>query len=369
VNLKKIYIFNSLFGCILLLTNCNKEEVEDQPKPQNIYEATPYTVVLPFYIAQMPIPENNPLTVEGINLGRHLFWDKNLSRNSTISCGSCHLQFANFSDTSQYSMGVDGIPSKRHSMPLINLAWSSTLFWDGRAASIEEQIFEPVPNHIEMDLPWQQAVERLNGKPEYRTMFYEAYGSESIDSVKVSLAIAQFLRTMVSFNSKYDKWYTGQAQLTASELSGLELFQKEGGDPEIFPGGQFGGDCFHCHGGSLDFFTDYQFHNNGLDSIFEDEGLAIVTGSALDIGRFKTPTLRNIELSAPYMHDGRFKTLEEVIEHYNSGGHPSPTIDPFMKNVYGGLGLTTQSKIDLINFIKTLTDQDFVNNPLFQDPN
>ena len=362
----------------MVLVNCQKEdetikqipsnEIESVCGPVDLSQTNPYTVVLPFYISQMPIPLNNPLTEEGINLGRFLFWDKNLSRNNTISCGSCHLPSYNFSDSAKYSLGVDGVASNRHAMPLINLAWSSTLFWDGRASSIERQIFEPVPNHIEMDLKWADAVERIKQNPEYVTMFQLAFGSECVDSVRVSFAIAQFLRTMVSFNSKFDKWYTGQVQLTPSELSGLELFQKEGGDPEVVVGGQFGGDCFHCHGGALDFFTDYQFHNNGIDSILTDQGRATVSGNSIDIGRFKTPTLRNVELSAPYMHDGRFSTLEEVIEHYNSGGHPSPTIDPFMKYVSGGLGLSPQSKTDIINFIKTLTDQEFVNNPKFQDP-
>jgi cytochrome c peroxidase len=173
---------------------------------------------------------------------------------------------------------------------------------------------------------------------------------------------------MVSGNSDFDRAQYGPEQLDISEQNGLFLFLAEGGDPNVFPGGQNGGDCFHCHGGALVLFTDQQFHNNGLDTVFTDLGRAEVNGSSFSEGQFKTPTLRNIALSAPYMHDGRFETLEEVIEHYNTGGHPSLTIDPLMKFQGVGLGLSEQDVYDLVAFLETLTDEDFINNPDFQDP-
>lgn len=203
----------------------------------------------------------------------------------------------------------------------------------------------------------------------YQDMFAAAFGTPCVDSLRVTYAIAQFVRTMISSNSKFDKAYRyGLAQLSPAENRGLELFLAEGGDPNFNPGGQFGGDCFHCHGGGLIQFTDQQFHNNGPDSVFTDPGREDVSGSPYDRGLFKTPSLRNVELSAPYMHDGRFATLREVVGHYNSGGHSSATIDPMMKFPGVGLGLSEQDVDDLVLFLKTLTDTSFVHNPKFQDP-
>ena len=174
---------------------------------------------------------------------------------------------------------------------------------------------------------------------------------------------------MVSANSRFDRAQYGPEQLTIQEQLGLELFLAEGGDPEVFPGGQNGGDCFHCHGGSLTLFTDQQFHNNGIDSVFTDDlGREEVTGNPLTRGQFKTSTLRNIALTAPYMHDGRFATLEEVVQHYNEGGHPSSTLDPLMKFPGVGLGLSEQDVDALVAFLETLTDEEFIQNPDFQDP-
>jgi cytochrome c peroxidase len=173
---------------------------------------------------------------------------------------------------------------------------------------------------------------------------------------------------MISADSDFDKQRIGQYTFTPEEEHGFELFLAEGGSPEDVPGGQFGADCFHCHGHGAMQMTDYLFHNNGLDAEFTDLGVGGITGNAADMGRFKTPSLRNIELTGPYMHDGRFQTLEEVVDHYNSGGVYSPTIDPFMKFSSGGLQLSDQSKADLIAFLKCLTDTEFINNPAFSDP-
>ncbi len=280
-----------------------------------------------------------------------------------MSCGGCHNPDNAFTDVNKFSKGVDGIEGTRNSMPLFNLGYQRFYFWDGRAKTLEDQILEPVPNPIEMHQSWQRSAEKLAASTEYRQLFGKAFGDEIIDSIRVSKAIAQFLRTLVSSNSKFDKYRRGEATLTPEEFAGLDLFQKEGGDPDVVTGGQNGADCFHCHGFGDMQFSDFLLHNNGLDSVFTDKGAGGVTGRPQDMGRFKAPSLRNLSYTAPYMHDGRFQTLEQVIEHYNSGGHKSTTVDPFMKYTTGGLTLSPQAKQQLIAFLKTLNDPGFVQDP------
>lgn len=330
--------------------------------------ATPYTIDIPPFFPPMDIPADNPMTVEGIELGRFLFWEKMLSLDNSISCGSCHLPEAGFSDPAQFSTGVTGEQGNRQSMALVNLGWARDYFWDGRAPTLEEQIHEPIPNPIEMNQPWVDALEKLRTADLYPPMFEEAFGTPEITELRTRKAIAQFLRTLISADSNFDKWRRGEYTLTESEFRGYELFLKEGGDPETVVGGEFGADCFHCHVEAGMQFSDYLPHNNGLDSVFDDLGFGGITGNPLENGKFKTPSLRNIEFTAPYMHDGRFSSLEEVIDHYDSGGLPSETVDPFMKYQDGGLMLSDQSKQDLINFLLTLSDESFLTNPAFQDP-
>lgn len=361
-----------------VVVSCNSDDEDeclDAGKAANLCEVvpdigTPYELEVPYFFPQPNIPDFNPLTVEKVELGRYLFWEKDLSRNNTVSCGSCHFPEGSFADNSAVSVGLYGETGNRSSMPLINMAWSTSFFWDGRAATLEEQIIEPVINPIEMDMTWAEAVERIEGDSLYQALFTAAYGTPCVDSLRMSHAMAHFIRTMISANSKFDKArYYGQGQLTLSEIRGMELFMAEGGDPETVPGGQGGGDCFHCHGGSLTLFTDNLFHNNGLDSVITDDlGREEFTGFVYDRGLFRTPTLRNIALTAPYMHDGRLLSLEEVMEHYNSGGHDSPTLDPLMKFPGEGLGLSPQDVDDLINFMESLTDTDFIENEAFHDP-
>jgi cytochrome c peroxidase len=259
-------------------------------------------------------------------------------------------------------------------MAIVNLGWATSYFWDGRSTSLEEQILEPVSHPDEMALPWKDAVLKLQNmttseETNYPNRFAVAFGTSEITPDLVTKAIAQFLRTMVSSDSKFDLWRRGETSFTDEEFAGYEMFLREGGDPETTPGGQFGGDCFHCHSEAGLQFSDYLFRNNGLDSTFiNDPGFAGVSGNPLDSGRFKTPTLRNIALTAPYMHDGRFQTLDDVIDHYNSGGLPSTTIDPFMKYNSGGLMLSAVQKQRLIAFLHTLTDTAFVSDSRFQDP-
>jgi len=337
--------------------------------PSDGSAGTPYELDVPFFFSAPVIPADNPLTVEGVDLGRHLFWETALSRNNAISCGSCHAPEAAFSDNAKFSVGVHGHLTRRNSMAIMNLAWNNKFFWDGRALTLEEQLLEPVAHPQEMDLTWPEAVSRIAESPLYQEKFTGAFGTPCVDSVRITYALAQFIRTMISADSKFDRALrTGGAVLTISEQRGLELFLAEAGDPQIFPGGQNGGDCFHCHGGALIEFTDHGFHNNGLDSVLTDLGRAEVTGQPYDAGVFKTPSLRNIALTAPYMHDGRFATLREVIEHYNSGGHPSPTLDPLMKMQGTGLGLSEVAIDDLVHFLETLTDTEFVANESFSNP-
>lgn len=347
---------------------CGKDKEPGPPGP-TAFSPTPYDLDIPSYFPPMPIPPDNPTTVEGVELGRYLFYEEMLSGDNTQSCGSCHAAAYAFTDNGQqFSTGIDGIQGDRNSMALINLGWGQFFFWDGRAATLEDQVLEPVVNPIEMHETWPNAVAKLQANAAYRDLFHAAFGTYEPDSLLAAKAIAQFLRTMISKNSKYDKVKRFEQAFTSDEAQGFFLFESEGGLPPLVPGGQGGADCFHCHNASGSLFTDEQIHNNGLDSVFSDLGYGGVTGLPQDMGRFKTPTLRNVALTAPYMHDGRFQTLEEVIDHYDSGGHPSPTVDAFMKYTQGGLQLTPQKKQQILAFLHALTDMDFVNDPRFQDP-
>lgn len=329
---------------------------EDPPVPEETWDPTPYQLEIPPGFPDMEIPEDNPMTVEGVQLGRRLFYDPILSADNTQSCASCHNQVFSFTDNgSRFSTGIDGIEGTRNSMAVINVGWMDTFFWDGRDASLEEQALEPIPNPIEMHQSWPDAVDKIKNHPQYPDLFFDAFGTREIDSMHVVKAIAQFERTMISSDTKWDRYLRGEYELTQAESKGFEIFFTEKGD------------CFHCHSTIL--YTDNLFHNNGLDSEFTDKGLFDVTVNENDIGKFKTPTLRNVEFTAPYMHDGRFETLEEVIDFYSEGLQFSPTIDPLMKNVnQGGIQLTDDEKQSLIAFIKTLSDTTFINNPEFSNP-
>ncbi len=357
---------------VVLMASCRREPPEfvPPPFPPGNNTPTPYVLEIPAGFPQMAIPPDNPMTVEGVKLGRHLFYEARLSGNNSMSCGSCHGQDAAFTDSEQFSTGIDGIQGTRNSMSIVNLGWEDRFFWDGRAHSLEEQIFFPVTDPIEMHETWPGAVAKLQVDEAYVALFDDAFGTTTIDSVLVSKAIAQFMRTMISGNSKFDKFMRGELQLDPPEQLGFLLTQMEGGDPALGLGGQWGADCFHCHPHGGGRFTDGILRNNGLDGegTWPDLGAGQVSGLPQDFGKFKTPTLRNVTLTAPYMHDGRFATLEEVIDHYDSGGHPSSTIDPNMKFSQGGLALTAEKKQQLIAFLHTLTDWDFVADERFSDP-
>lgn len=340
---------------ILSFFACKKEKIQNPPIKSG---PTYIQLDIPQGFPAMVIPEDNPFTKEGIELGRKLFYEKKLSGNNTLSCGSCHSPSLGFSDSSKFSVGIDGVAGKRQSMALINLGWANRYFWDGRATTLEEQAFFPVRDTIELHETWPNAVAKLQADSEYPALFESAFGTTTIDSNLVAKAIAQFERTLISGNSKFDKILRFEMGFTPQEANGYSLFNS-----------LTGGDCFHCHGGVLT--TDHSFQNNGLNLVHTDLGLAISTGNPSDEGKFKVPTLRNIALTAPYMHDGRFNTLEEVLDFYSTGLHSnSPNISPNMEFAgNGGVNLSPSEKADIIAFLHTLTDMDFVTNPNFQAPN
>ncbi len=313
------------------------------------------------------MPENklNPVTNEGAELGRYLFYDPILSHDSTFSCASCHKQSYAFSDSpNQFSKGLQGGLMQRNTPALFNLAWYPSLFWDGRAASVEQQIFTPVRRHDEMDLDWAIAEKRISASAFYSEKFSAVFGERKIDSTLISMAIAQFVRTLLSYRTKYDKVLTGDAAYTTDEYEGFVLVND-----------QTKGNCLHCHTTDADALgTILTYSNNGLDSVYDikkykDPGLGAISGKSSDYGKFKIPSLRNVALTAPYMHDGRFKTLNEVLDFYSSGVHNCVNIDTKMAFVNrGGLHLTDLEKQKIIAFLHCLTDSAFVKDPEFGNP-
>ena len=340
---------------LVLFCSCSSKQQDD-------YVPVPYTLNMPPIFEQKLappfIPSDNPLTAEGVALGKKLFFDPILSGTRTQACAHCHRPQDGFSHAFQFSEGANGDLGTRNSMPLFNNAWNyNELFtWDGKEFRLENQAFEPVTNSIEMNGNWTSIEQLLNTHDDYPELFRKVFGNQRIDSTMVVKAIAQFQRILISGNSKFDRYLLGETTLTPQELNGFNVFMAENK-----------GDCFHCHGSDNNpLWTDNDFHNNGLDATFTDLGLGGVTGDPNDNGKFKTPTLRNLVFTSPYMHDGRFATLEEVIDFYSEGLQNSPTIDPLMKNVkQGGAQLSTSDKADLKAFLLTLTDFDFIRNPDF----
>ncbi len=341
-------------------TACQKDEhfAGEPGVREAVPEPTPISLEIPVGFPSHIVASNNPLTLEGVELGRKLFHDPILSKNNQQSCASCHDQKIAFTDDARFSIGVEGKPGTRNSMALMNLAWRRNFFWDGRANSLEEQAFDPITDPLEMNTTWPEVEQKLNDHPEYPELFRLAFGVDEIDSNVVVKAIAQFERTLISGNSKFDKHLQGQNVFNDLEREGFELFVSEEGD------------CFHCHNGV--FMSDNTFRNNGLQFPIEDEGLGAVTGRDRDKGKFIVPTLRNVEFTAPYMHDGRFETLREVVDFYSDNvNQNSPNVDPVMLKVNrpgGSLGLTDRQKDALVAFMKTLSDEEFLNDPRFSNP-
>lgn len=322
--------------------------------------------VLPPYYTQGAVaaadntPNNNPVTDAGATLGRVLFYDKMLSANGTVACASCHVQAEGFSDSRQFSVGFEGELTGRNSMGLANARYYNNghFFWDERATTLEEQVLMPIQDSVEMGMTLEQLVATVSSLDYYPELFEDAFGTPQVTSGRISSALAQFVRSMVSTNSKYDRVLQNQDTFTTQEALGRDIFFT----PNM-------GGCAACHG------TDAQIapgaRNNGLDLVFADNGLGDVTGNPADDGKFKVPSLRNIELTAPYMHDGRFATLEEVVQFYNNGIQDHPNLDPALQTPDGRprrLRLSPNEQAALVAFLKTLTDPTLVTDPKFSDP-
>lgn len=352
-----------------IVSGCEKPGKEDEQAP---YVATPYPLVLPANLPQnVTFPTDNPLTVEGVELGRKLFYEVRLSGNGTQSCASCHQQSRAFTDAQVRAIGAEGQLHQRNTMSLVNLLWEKSLNWDGAATSLETQARLPIENPLEMHQPLAAGVRKLQQTEAYPALFRQAFGSSTITEASVLKALAQFERTLISANSRYDKYLRREGTLTPTERAGAALFNNHPGEVS----GLFirGGTCHHCHISETGLFTSPDFFNNGLDVSFSDPGRSGITNSPTDRGRFKAPSLRNIAQTAPYMHDGRFQTLEQVLDHYNEHVQVnSPGVDPnvLLSNTASGtkLDLTAQEKMQLIAFLKTLTDSTFLTDKRFSDP-
>ena len=348
---------------ILYFVSCKKET--DAPSSLT-YNPTEYALD---YRGLTPpvIPVDNPLTNQGVQLGRMLFYDKRLSGDGTMSCSSCHSQATGFSDTNRFSIGILGLPGGRQAMATTNMLWNSNkFFWDGRANLLRDQSLMPIEDSLEMHETLPNVVAKLQSTEIYPIQFFTAFGSSKITTENISKALEQFMNSIVSNNSKFDKEERGEVTFTPSEQRGKDLFYTEYN--AFFPATS-GADCAHCHSGAN--FENDRYMNNGLDSDADmnDLGRMGVTGNVMGKGKFKVTSLRNIELTPPYMHDGRFKTLEEVVDHYNSGLVNSSTIDPALEATRAtGLFLTAQDKIDLVNFLKTLTDKELARDKRYSSP-
>lgn len=321
--------------CILLvviisaLLSCKKDPVIAPVDELHYVELTS-----PYLFPELIIPADNPTSIEGIALGRQLYYDPILS-NTGQSCSSCHIQLNGFSEETS------------NSMTHANLAWNTVFLRNGKIEGTLEEAMV-----FEVDEFFQTTISNLQNNDNYRQQFKKVFGVDQITSEKVAFALAQFLRTMISSDSRYDKYRRGELVLTPQEFEGMDIFFTERGD------------CFHCHSNGL--FSDNSFHNIGLDQTFNGTnwGRYEITANSADIGKFKTPSLRNIELSAPYMHDGRFQTLEAVIDFYNSEVHQGQYTDPIMTKPGKefGLQLSSSEKLSLIQFLKALTDTAFMHN-------
>jgi cytochrome c peroxidase len=320
------------------------------------------------------VTASNPVTNDGATLGRVLFYDKNLSSNRTIACASCHLQSKGFADTATLSKGFAGGNTRRHSMTLINARYyqRGRFFWDERAATLEDQVLMPFQDAVEMGMTLTGVVERVNAQTYYPDLFTKAFGDKTVTSDRISKALAQFVRSIVSTNAKYD---LGRAQVNAPGAPFPNFTTEENTGKQLFllPIVQGGGACFGCHTTEAFVSDNPGPANNGIDATSTTDLGAGETfpQNALFKGRFKTSTLRNIALTPPYMHDGRFKTLEEVVEHYNSGIKNHPTLSNALKDANGNpirMNFTTAQKAALVAFLKTLTDNSVATEEKWSNP-
>ena len=314
-------------------------------------------------LGQDNMPATNLTTDLGATLGRVLFYDKRLSTNQTVSCSSCHQREHGFSDPRKFSVGFNGGLTGRNSMGLSNARWYQRrhFFWDERANTLEDQVLQPIQNAVEMGMTLNALTNRLADEPYYTNLFTRAFGTPAVTSVRIARALAQFVRSIVSVRSNYDSGVTNNfANFTAQENLGRQIFLGQVGNAT----------CVQCHG-TDNFVPGPAINNNGLEFPFVDKGLGGITGLVTDDGKFKAPSLRNIELTAPYMHDGRFATLEEVVDFYNAGVVNNPNLSPPLRGPGGQplrLNLTTGQKAALVAFLKTLTHLSVTTDEKFSDP-
>lgn len=387
--MQKIILKIIALGFVSSLFSCQEKE------GGAVFQPTLYTLNSPDYFPKdLNIPVDNALTVEGINLGRYLFYDGRLSGrtepDSLMSCASCHVQAYGFEsgmNNPRYKdgkmVGLTGIESSHSMLPLVNLVYNKQGYlWNGRINLNNKDLGSVIYNvpallpytytNIESTV-WMMiaAPHEANGKVSgidtliaslsmYPPMFEAAFGTPEVSMDRICKAVAQFVRTLNSSNSKFDKYLRGEAQLTDDEMRGYILFTTEEG-----------ADCFHCHGGAGNaLFSTYAYLNNGLDASPTGIGDRFsYTNNSLDAGAYKVPTLRNIAQTAPYMHDGRYTTLEQVIDQYSEGVKESPTLSPLMHHAAtGGVQLTEQEKIYLKAFLLSLTDTEFLTHPQFSKP-
>ena len=328
-----------LFITLIVLLSCKKEIIE------NTFEFS--------YSSTFPTPvydvNQHDFSYSKFNLGRTLFYDPILSVDSTVSCATCHEQPHAFAGhNGAFSEGVFGQIGNRNSPSIVNSAWIPKFMWDGGVNHIEVMPIAPITNPIEMHETLENVLVKLKRSTKYQSLFKKAFGNESITDQQMLKALSTFMAMIVSDQSKYDKVMRGETNFTNQEAIGYQLFNQK---------------CASCHSGEL--FTDFEYRNNGLDQTFSDIGRGLITQNPQDYGKFKTPSLRNIELTYPYMHDGRFYNLTQVLDHYSTGIQQSTTLDSSLQN---GIALTSSEKTALIAFLKTLTDYELLTNRWLSEP-
>ncbi len=355
---RRLHAITAVMLLLLALMACRRDPEMVEPTPPG---PTPISLPIPPWamdpVHPAHLPPDNPLTAEGVALGRKLFHEKALSNDFSMSCATCHRQEFAFSDTARFSVGTDGSLGRRNAMSIVNMVWDEFFFWDGRVHTLESQALRPVVDLHEMRNTWSVVEERLRAHPEYPGLFARAFGSPHIDSIRVVQAIAQFERTLLSFNSPFDRFqYLGDSTaLTDAQRRGMDLFFGEA-------------HCGDCHPAPL--FHDFALRNNGLGPDPLDQGQGEVTGQAMHNWRFKVPTLRNIAVTPPYMHNGRLPTLEMVLDFYAEGVQVGmPGIDAHMMPWVGGeIDLDPAERADLVAFLHALTDTAFLTDPRFSAP-
>lgn len=339
--MRQLFLY-SIFGLFLFLFAC-KKDVPFEPVSQLSF------VVPPHFPAPVYNFANNPVSEEVFELGRHLFYDIRLSSDYSVSCASCHKLSAAFSDVGKpLSQGVGGAFGDRNSPGLSNLAWHPAFMWDGGVNHIELSSLAAITHPAELNMDFAVLLNRLRGIAEYQVMFERAFGSQGIDDQRFFYAMTQFTGLMISASSKYDDVLQGKASFTTQEQAGKDLFDLH---------------CSSCHTSVLQ--TDFSYRNNGLDAEFDDQGRMLITNNPDDLGKFRVPSLRNVALTAPYMHDGRFSNLDQVLNHYAQGVQNSATLDPILSQ---SMGLNASERMAIIVFLHTLTDTKFTQDQRFSNP-